>query len=190
MANQSIVSRVEVIAGNIANAFGAKVKAETLGGALAVQMSELFAECDSDALFAEVFGNGVNGKAHVPGLLRDAVELKIAKMSADKKEGIRNMLRVRMSEARKLRRLGGMPQKGEQLQAALKRYQKAPERNARPEGNDKAKFSIPEELTHEQLADALSIWLSAQTPAKANALAADLKDMFKPAPAKKVRAAA
>lgn len=177
MANQSIVSRVAIIADSIANTFGAKTKAETLGGALAVQMSELFAECTTDALFSEVFGNGINGKAHIAGMLRDAVELKIAKLSKEKKEGIRNMLRVRMSEARKLRRLEGMPQKGEQLQAALKRYQKAPAKSAKPEGNESGKVAIADDASMDDIADALSVWVAKHGAASAG-LVAKLADFL------------
>ena len=50
-------------------------------------------------------------------------------------EGIAKMLKVRLSEARKLHRLEGTPQKGEDIQAALKRYAKPAEKKAKPEGN-------------------------------------------------------
>lgn len=189
MANQTTIALLGTISTMIVESFTAKAKADSLGGKLAVRMAELFALCTTDAEFEEVFGNGINGKEHKPGMLREQVDLTIAKMAKPKQEGVRNMLRVRMSEARKLRRLGGFPAKDENLQAALKRYQKAAPRAARPEGNAKDGFVIPAELTHEQLAEALSHWLTEQTPAKAKALAADLKDMFAP-PAKKVRKAA
>jgi hypothetical protein len=185
MANQTSLTLVATVAGLFVETVKSDLRAASIGGKLSASMTALFAECDTDAAFAEVFGNGVNGKAHIPGLLRDAVEAKIVKLSKEKKEAVRNMMRVRFSEARKLRRAEGMPQKGESIQSALKRYVKPAEKQARPGGNAKGMFEIPEELTHDQLADALSLWLSAQTPAKAKALADDLRDMFNMSPAKK-----
>jgi len=184
MANQAIVSRVSVIAAALVNSYGAKVKSETLGGALAIQMAELFALCTTDAEFEEVFGNGINGKEHVAGLLRDTVEANIAKMHKDKKDGIRNMLRVRMSEARKLRRLEGMPQKGEQLQAALKRYQKVAAKPAAPGGNESSKVAIADDASMDDIADALSIWVAKHGAASAG-LVAKLAD-FLPVSVKRI----
>ena len=188
MANSKTVSLVAAISDKIAAAAGAKIKAETLGGSLALQMSALFAECDSDEAFAEVFGNGINGKDHVAGLLRDAVETKIAKCTAKTKDAVRNMLRVRMSEARKLRRLGGMPQKDELIQAALKRYQKPATKDAKPGGNESSKVSIAADASMDDIADALSVWVAKHGSASAG-LVAKLAD-FLPVSVKRTRKAA
>lgn len=186
MANSKTVSLVAAISDKIAAAAGAKIKAETLGGSLALQMSALFAECDTDEAFAEVFGNGINGKDHVAGLLRDAVETKIAKCTAKTKDAVRNMLRVRMSEARKLRRLGGMPQKDELIQAALKRYQKAPApKDAKPGGNESSKVSIAADASMDDIADALSVWVAKHGSASVG-LVAKLAD-FLPVSVKRTR---
>ena len=190
MANQSSIALVAVVAGMFVEVVNHEIRTTTIGGKLSASMSALFAECDTDAAFAEIFGNGINGKAHIPGLLRDAVEARIVKLSKEKKEATRNMLRVRFSEARKLRRAEGMPQKGESIQSALKRYVKPVERVARPGGNDTDKFVIPAELSVEKMAEAFSVWMSEQTPAKMKAVAAELQDMLKPAKKVAVKKAA
>ena len=70
------------------------------------------------------------------------------------------MMRVRFSEARKLRRAEGMPQKGESIQSALKRYVKPAEKQAKPEGNESHKVVIADDASLDELADALSIWVA------------------------------
>jgi hypothetical protein len=188
MANQTTLALVATVAGLFVETTSQHIRAESIGGKLSAQMSELFAQCDTDDKFAEIFGNGINGKAHVPGLLRDAIEAKIAKMSKQKQEAVRNMIRVRFSEARKLRRAEGMPQKGESIQSALKRYQKPVEKQARPEGNTSGKVSIADDAGLDDIADALSIWVAKHGAASAG-LVAKLAD-FLPVSVKRIRKAA
>jgi hypothetical protein len=177
MANQTSLTLVATVAGLFVETVNSDLRAASIGGKLSASMTALFAECDTDAAFAEVFGNGVNGKAHIPGLLRDAVEAKIVKLSKEKKEAVRNMMRVRFSEARKLRRVEGMPQKGESIQSALKRYVKPAEKRAKPEGNESHKVVIADDASLDELADALSIWVAKHGAASAG-LVAKLADFL------------
>jgi hypothetical protein len=177
MANSTCNTLVATVAGLFVETVNSDLRAASIGGKLSASMSALFAECDTDAAFAEIFGNGVNGNAHVPGLLRDAVEAKIVKLSKEKKEAVRNMMRVRFSEARKLRRLEGMPQKGESLQSALKRYVKPVEKQAKPEGNESHKVAIADDASMDDIADALSIWVARHGAASAG-LVAKLADFL------------
>ena len=172
------VVTVTAIASDIVKAYEQNNRAQSIGAGVAKAIAELFAEASTTGRFEQVFGNGKLGKENQPGELRTAVEAKTAKMEKGKRDGILKMLKVRLSEARKLNRAGGIPQKGEDIQAALKRYTKG--KAPKPEGNSKT-FSIPEELGADALADALSLWLAKQTPAKQKAFSADLKD-FLPAP--------
>ena len=174
----TVVITVATIAADLIKAYEQNNRAQSIGAGVAKAIAELFAEASATGRFEQVFGNGKLGKENQPGELRLAVETKTAKMEKGKRDGILKMLKVRLSEARKLNRAGGIPQKGEDIQAALKRYAK--EKAPKPEGNSKV-FSIPEELGADALADALSLWLAKQTPAKQKAFSADLKD-FLPAP--------
>ena len=188
MATIQINAAVAAVVSSIIGATDSKIKADTLGGKLAASMAELFVMAsESDATFAEVFGNGEKGKAHTGGILRDQVEAGIVKMAPQKKTAVRAMLSARLSEARRLRRLEGFPQDGETVQAAVKRYTKPVERGARTEGNETAHFVIPPELTVENMAEAFSVWMCQQSAAKINAVASELKSMLTPA---KVKAAA
>lgn len=188
MANQNTVALVATVAGLFVETVASDLRAASIGGKLSASMTALFAECDTDERFVEVFGNGINGKAHMPGLLRDAIEAKIVKLSKEKKEAVRNMVRVRFSEARKLRRAEGMPQKGESIQSALKRYAKPAERKAKPEGNDSHKVAIADDASMDDIADALSIWVAKHGAASAG-LVAKLAD-FLPVTVKRSRKAA
>lgn len=176
MANQTTLSLVASVAALFVDVASAEGRAKTVGGKLSASMSELFATCDTDERFEEVFGNGINGKAHVPGLLRDAIEAKIAKMAKAKQADVRNMVRVRFSEARKLRRAEGMPQKGESIQTALKRYAKPVVKSAKPEGNT-AGWSIPADASMDEIADQLSVWVAKHGAASAG-LVAKLADFL------------
>ena len=173
---------VESCAAGIVSAYEHTHKAQSVGAQVSKAIAELFAVSEAEGTFETVFGNGKLGKENQPGTLKQAIDAKCAKMAKDKREGIAKMLKVRLSEARKLHRLEGVPQKGEDIQAALKRYNKAAEKAPKPEGNAK-EFKIPEEISADALADALSVWLANQTTAKQNAFAADLKD-FLPKPSR------
>lgn len=184
MANKQItVVSVETVAADIVSAYEHQTRAHSAGALVAKAIASLFATAEAAGTFEEVFGNGKLGKENLPGTLRAAIEAKTAKMGKEKREGVLKMLKVRLSEARKLHRLEGVPREGEDIQAALKRYAKPKETTARTEGNTKA-FTIPEELGADALADALSLWLAQQSPAKQKAFAADLKDFMPKAPAR------
>lgn len=178
-------SAVSAFVESVINTYTYGEKSKTAGGVVAKTIAEFYAATNgNDKEFAFYFGNGIKGKQNDVGEIRRAVDKRIAKMPEAKRTGIVNIVKQRLAEARKLREeYKGMPQKDETIQSALKRYAgPGKKREGKPEGNDVQKFTIPEELTHEQLADALSLWLSAQTPAKAKALAKDIEDMFAPVP--------
>ena len=177
-------SAVSAFVESVINTYTYGEKSKTAGGVVAKTIAEFYAVTNgNDKEFTFYFGNGIKGKQNDVGEIRRAVDKRIAKMPEAKRTGIVNIVKQRLAEARKLREeYNGMPQKDETIQSALKRYAGTKAKSAKPEGNDVQKFTIPEELTHEQLADALSLWLAAQTPAKAKALAKDIEDMFAPAP--------
>lgn len=170
--NSSITKTVESVASEFVSTYKAQDRAKTAGAVVAKAIAELFVTASAAGCFDQVFSTGKAGE------LRTAVLEKAKKARIANVEALSKTLKVRLSEARRLYRLGGIPQKGEDIQAALKRYAK--EKAPKPEGNSKA-FSIPEELGADALADALSLWLAKQTPAKQKAFSADLKD-FLPAP--------
>ena len=173
---------VESCAVGIVSAYEHTHKAQSVGSMVAKAIAELFAVSEANGTFEQVFGNGKLGKENTPGSLKQAIDAKCAKMAKEKRDGIAKMLKVRLSEARKLHRLEGVPQKGEDIQAALKRYAKPAERAPRPEGNEKAEtFSIPAELSAHDLAEAFSKWMAEQNAAKVAAVAKELNDMLKPA---------
>lgn len=191
MTTNKIAATVSVSDASIADllvkSFDAKAKSESSGAVVAKMIAERFAQCDSDASFEAAFGNGKLGKENTAGSLRLAVEDRIKKLTKEKQAGVLHLLKVRLSETRKLHRAGGFPQKGETVQQALKRY--ASPKAAQTEGHAKA-FSIPEEMTADALATALSEWAVKQTPAKLASLAKELPDFLPAAkPAAKKRAA-
>jgi hypothetical protein len=188
MAKQVTIVTAESIAAELVSQFDANKRSETVGAKVAIMIAELFSACDSDLKFESQFGNGKLGKENKVGAIKEAVEAKCAKMTKEKREGVAKLLKVRLSEARKLRRLEGMPAKGETIQAALKRYKPAAQSAPRPEGNESpAKFVIPAELSADALADALSLWLKDQNAAKAKAFAKDVAEFLAPAKAPRSR---
>ena len=170
---------------------GAQLKHQTAGASVATAISALFADVNgSDDAFIEAFGNGMapKAKAYKAGSLAEGVKAKIAKMAKDKREQILSILKVRLSEARKLRKLGGMPSKGESIQAALKRYQTPAEKQAKPEGNESHKVAIADDASMDDIADALSVWVAKHGSASAG-LVAKLAD-FLPVSVRRSRKAA
>lgn len=188
MKNELVVAVVAAIveSGDFAH------KTQTSGAKLANSVSALFADVNgSDTDFADAFGNGKPPKAKdfKAGAVAEGVKAETAKMKNKAKvDSILHILKQRLYEARKLRSLGGMPAKDETVQAALKRYTKPKEdKAAKPEGNAKDGFSIPEDATMDQIADALSVWVAKHGNA-ATGLASKLKD-FLPVSIKRNRAA-
>ena len=178
---------VETCAAGIVSAYEHTHKAQSVGAQVAKAIGELFALAESTGKFEEYFGNGKLGKENKPGQLKTLIDAKCAKMAKDKREGIAKMLKVRLSEARKLHRLEGVPREGEDIQAALKRYAKPVERAAKPEGNT-AEWAIPEKASMEEIADQLSIWVAKHGNASAG-LVSKLAD-FLPVTVKRQRKAA
>lgn len=171
-----VVASVETCAAGIVNAYEHQTRAASVGATVAKAIAELFAVSEAEGKFEEVFGNGKLGKENKPGTLKQAIDAKCAKMAKDKREGIAKMLKVRLSEARKLHRLEGTPQKGEDIQAALKRYAKPVEKAAKPEGNA-SDWAIPETASMDEIADQLSIWVAKHGAASAG-LVAKLADFL------------
>lgn len=161
-----VVVSVESCAAGIVQAYEHQTKAQSVGAQVAKAIAELFMQAEADGKFEEYFGNGKLGKENQPGELKKAIDAKCAKMAKEKREGIAKMLKVRLSEARKLHRLEGTPQKGEDIQAALKRYAKPAEKKAKPEGNA-SDWSIPENASMDDIADQLSIWVAKHAAASA-----------------------
>ena len=181
-----VVSASDVVAALVATV-DSKGRADSVGAKFTAALTAYYvANSHNDAEFFAAFGNGKNGKERTAGALRTAADAKIAKFAKDRREAVELMLRVRLSEARKLFRLGGMPADGEAIQTAVKRYAKPAAKPARPEGNEKAEtFSIPEEMSAHDVAEAFSKWMAAQTAAKVKAFSVEMADMLKPAtPAK------
>lgn len=187
MAKQVTIVTAESIAAELVSQFDANKRSETVGAKVAIMIAELFSACDSDLKFEQQFGNGKLGKENKAGAIKEAVDAKCAKMTKEKREGVAKLLKVRLSEARKLRRLEGMPAEGETIQAALKRYKPAAQSAPRPEGNETTKFVIPAELSADALAEALSLWLKDQNAAKAKAFAKDVAEFLAPAKAPRSR---
>lgn len=136
--------------------------ADKHGKAVALAITALFADVNgNDADFINAFGNGKAPKAKdfKAGALAEGVRAKVAKLAKDKRDSILAVLKTRLSEARRLRKQGGMPAKGETIQQALKRYAKAPEKTAKPEGNTSA-WAIPETASMDEIADQLSVWIA------------------------------
>ena len=167
---------VESCAAGIVSAYEHQTKAHSVGSQVAKAIAELFVIAEAEDRFEEFFGNGKLGKENTPGSLKQAIDAKCAKMQKDKRDGIAKMLKVRLSEARKLHRLEGTPQKGEDIQAALKRYAKPAEKKAKPEGNT-TDWAIPETASMDEIADQLSIWIAKHGAASAG-LAAKLTDFL------------
>lgn len=161
-----VVVSVESCAAGIVQAYEHQTKAHSVGAQVAKAIAELFALAESTGKFEEYFGNGKLGKENTPGDLKKLVDAKCAKMAKDKREGIAKMLKVRLSEARKLHRLEGVPREGEDIQAALKRYAKPAEKQAKPEGNA-SEWSIPENASMDEIADQLSMWVAKHGAASA-----------------------
>ena len=164
---------VESCAAGIVSAYESHSEAVSVGSQVAKAIAELFVQAEADGRFEDYFGNGKLGKENKPGELKKAIDAKCAKMTKEKRAGIAKMLKVRLSEARKLHRLEGTPQKGEDIQAALKRYAKSAEKKAKPaekqakpEGNASG-WSIPENASMDDIADQLSIWVAKHAAASA-----------------------
>lgn len=158
-------------------------RSQTSGAKLAQSITALYADVSgSDADFAAAFGNGRPAKAKdfIAGAVAEGVKAGTAKMKDKARvESIARVLKQRLYEARKLRALGGMPAKDENLQAALKRYATAKDaKGAKPEGNEaSAAVIIPDSASMDDIADALSVWIAKHGNAAAG-LASKLKDFL------------
>lgn len=160
-AHEQTVSAIMQVGAN-------KAEAAKLGKVIADALSALFAECNGDdGNWVAEFGNGENAKSKTfkAGALADDIRAKVKNIKdKEKRESILNTLKSRLSEARALRKAGGMPQPGENLQAALKRYKKTDpakvEDKAAPAG--KAEVMTVEEFAKtasiDQIADLVSLW--------------------------------
>lgn len=201
-ANQTLMSAVAAIV----NSGAARANTEKADAGLTATMRELFIEnSHSDSEFVAMFGNGAAPKAKdfIAGELATEVRQQVAALVASKKAADKDAvaagadkraldcLKSRLSECRRLFKLGGQPGKDESIRNAIKRYEKvagdAKEKAPRPEGNETETFVIPDELTADKLADALSLWITHQTPAKVAALSKKLPDFLPGAESKPAR---
>lgn len=175
-AHEHAVSAIIAVGAN-------KAEATKVGAQIAAALSALFADVNgSDEAFVAEFGNGENPKSKTfkAGALAEEVKAKVKHLKdAAKVTSILNTLKSRLSEARALRKAGGMPQEGENLQAALKRY-----KAVKPAADTKAKADTPEAMSleafaksasMEEVADLVSIWV-AHHGAAATGLASALTD--------------
>lgn len=177
-AHEQAVSAIVAVGTN-------KAEAVKAGKLIADAMSALFAEVNGDdSAFVHEFGNGENpkSKTYQSGRLAAEVLAKIKHIKdANKVDSIKNVLKVRLSEARALRKAGGMPQAGENLQAALKRYKKAdPAKQAdkaAPKGEGEAMTleEFAKTASMDQVADLVSMWVANHTSA-ARGIATALAD--------------
>lgn len=182
-------SAVASFVDSVVAAYGHKVKAESTGASIAKTVAEFYATVNGDAEeFAFYFGNGLLGKKNDAGEIRRVLDARIAKLHKDKRAGIIGIIKQRLSEARKLHDLGGMPNKDEGIQAALKRYSTPAKKEAKPEGNDSHKVAIADDASMDDIADALSVWVAKHGAASAG-LVAKLAD-FLPVSVKRSRKAA
>lgn len=172
---KTLVTLIETASSGIVSTGEARMRESTAGAQLAMTIANLYAEANgSDADFVAVFGNGENPKSatYVAGALADDVKARIAKMAKAKRDSILTVLKSRLSETRRLRKLGGFPQEGETIAQALKRYVKPAAKEAKPEGNTTAeKVVIAADASMDDIADALSIWVAKHGAASAGLVA-------------------
>ena len=167
----------------------ARTKAESTGASMSKAITALYADVNgNEADFIEAFGNGENPKSKTfkAGALAEQVKAKLPKDKTLHK-AILDCLKSRLSEARKLRKLGGMPGAEESIQQAIKRYNKPAEKPAKPEGNSTS-WAIPESASMDEIADQLSMWVAKHGAASAG-LVKKLAD-FLPVSVKQTRKAA
>ena len=172
---KTLVTLIETASSGIVSTGEARMRESSVGAQLAMTIANLYAEANgNDADFVAVFGNGENPKAatYVAGALADDVKSRIAKMAKIKRDSILTVLKSRLSEARRLRKLEGMPQEGETIAQALKRYVKPAAKEAKPEGNATVeKVVIAPDASMDDIADALSIWVAKHGAASAGLVA-------------------
>lgn len=168
MKNAQTLSAHELAVSAIVAMGTNKAEAVKFGKTIADAMAALFAEVNGDdSAFVHEFGNGENpkSKTYKAGRLAEEVLAKIKHIKdAAKVDSIKSVLKVRLSEARALRKAGGMPQPGENLQAALKRYKKTDaakvEDKAAPkaEGEAMTLEEFAKTASIDQIADLVSMW--------------------------------
>ena len=145
-----------------------KAEAVKFGKAIAEALGRLFAEHNGDdAAFVAEFGNGENPKSKTfkAGALAEDVRAKVKSMKdPERVKSILATLKSRLSEARALRKAGGMPQPGENLQAALKRYKAvkpAEEKKAdAPDAKGMTLAEFAKGASIDEMADLVSIWVA------------------------------
>lgn len=146
-----------------------KAEAVKFGAQLASAIATLFAECNgSDADFVAEFGNGENSKSktYKAGALADDIRAEVKSIKDEaRKTSILNTLKSRLSEARALRKLGGMPQPDENLQAAVKRYKTPKVEAEKPAAAPAAPTVITletfaKEASIGEIADLVSRWVA------------------------------
>lgn len=169
-------------------------KTASHGAAMAKAINAAYLAANGDdKLFEAAFGNGKTGKTHIAGEIAEAVRDAVkAWKDKSRVESVLNVLKSRLSEARRLRKNGGIPAEGETLQQACKRYAKPAAE--KPAGDGKAPAPkegaviIPESATMADIAEAVSVWVALHGNAGAVGLAKSLVDCM-PITIKRQRAA-
>lgn len=168
-------------------------KTASHGAAMAKAINAAFLAANGDdKAFEQAFGNGKTGKTHIAGEIAEAVRDAVkAWKDKSRVESVLNVLKTRLSEARRLRKTGGIPAEGETLQQACKRYaapkaeKPAAEKQAAPK---EGAVIIPESATMADIAEAVSVWVALHGNAGAMGLAKSLADCM-PITIKRQRAA-
>lgn len=168
-------------------------KTASHGAAMAKAINAAFLAANGDdKAFEQAFGNGKTGKTHIAGEIADEVRNTVKNWKDKARaESVLNVLKSRLSEARRLRKNGGVPADGETLQQACKRYAKpaadkpAGSKDAAPK---EGAVIIPEGASMADVAEALSLWVAKHGNAGAVGLAKSLSD-FMPISIKRQRVA-
>lgn len=168
-------------------------KTASHGAAMAKAINAAYLAANGDdKAFVQAFGNGKTGKLHIAGEIAEAVRDAVkAWKDKSRVESVLNVLKSRLSEARRLRKNGGVPADGETLQQACKRYAKpAAEKPAaeKPAAPKEGAVIIPEGASMADIAEAVSLWVAKHGNAGAAGLAKSLAD-FLPVSIKRQRAA-
>ena len=169
-------------------------KTASHGAAMAKAINAAYLAANGDdKAFVQAFGNGKTGKLHIAGEIAEAVRDAVkAWKDKSRVESVLNVLKSRLSEARRLRKNGGVPAEGETLQQACKRYAKPAAEKPAGDGKAPAPMDgaviIPDGASMADIAEAISLWVAKHGNAGAVGLAKSLAD-FLPVSIKRQRAA-
>ena len=173
------------IANVLVNAADARIKSDNAGAVLALAIAELYAVTSvSQSSFFNVFGNGEppKSKEYKAGTLAETVRERIARLGEEKQKKALDVLKTRLSEARRAFKAGLILGDNETVQQAIARHNKntasASTPNTAPKADDStSNVRIAPSATMDEIADALSIWIASHGSA-ASSLAKKLGDFL------------